>query len=112
MAHHASPHYAHRQNGEDGLKEAIGFSSEGMDEDLAFDGYRQLYAKGADVIRLDGPFCARVTGWRFRHMLLFDRHLSGMAHVREERVQADGFDHIVLHHALSGSVHRTDSDIR
>ncbi len=86
------------------MKEAIGFSSEGMDEDLAFDGYRQLYAGGADVIRLGGPFRARVTGWRFRHMLLFDRHLSGMAHVREERVQADGFDHIVLHHVLSGTL--------
>ncbi|MEJ8629536.1 hypothetical protein P0F65_06205 [Sphingomonas sp. I4] len=55
-------------------------------------------------MRLDGPFRASVTGWRFRHMLLFDRHLSGMAHAREERVQADGFDHIVLHHVLSGSL--------
>lgn len=86
------------------MKEAIAFSSEGMAEDVAFDRYRQLYANGADVLRLDAPFHARVTGWRFRHMLLFDRHLSGMAHVREERVQADGFDHIVLHHVLSGSL--------
>ncbi len=84
------------------MKEAIGFSSEGMDQDLAFADYRQLYANGADVERLDGPFHARLTGWRFRHMLLFDRHLSGVAHAREERVQADGFDHIVLHHVLSG----------
>ena len=75
-----------------------------MTPDLAFAGYRQLYAQGADVERLDGPFHARVTGWRFRHMLLFDRQLSGMAHVREERVTADGFDHIVLHHVLSGTL--------
>lgn len=89
---------------EQGLKEAIGFSSEGMDEDRGFAGYRQFYAQGADVERLDGPFHARVTGWRFRHMLLFDRHFSGVAHAREERVQADGFDHIVLHHILSGTL--------
>jgi len=86
------------------VKEAIGFSSEGMAEADAFDAYRRLYAQGADVVRRDGPFHARVTGWRFRHMLLFDRHLSGMAHVREERVQADRFDHIVLHHVLSGTL--------
>ena len=86
------------------MKEAIGFSSEGMAEDVAFDRYRRLYTNGADVIRLDGPFRARVTGWRFRHMLLFDRHLSGMAHAREERVQTDGFDHIVLHHVLAGTL--------
>jgi len=86
------------------LKEAIGFSSEGLAEDVAFARYRELYAQGADVVRLDGPFRARVTGWRFRHLLLFDRHLSGMAHAREERVQADGFDHIVLHHVLSGTL--------
>ncbi|WP_343528064.1 hypothetical protein [Sphingomonas sp.] len=86
------------------MKERIGFSSEGMAEDEAFARYRQLYAQGADVLRLDGAFHARVRGWRFRHMLLFDRHLSGMAHVREERVQADGFDHIVLHHVVSGTL--------
>ncbi len=86
------------------MKEAIGFSSEGLAPDLAFLRYRQLYAQGADVEQLDGPFHARVTGWRFRHMLLFDRHLSGMAHAREERVTADGFDHIVLHHVLSGTL--------
>lgn len=86
------------------MKEEIGFSSEGLTEAEAFAQYRQLYANGADVERLDGPFRAHVTGWRFRHILLFDRHLSGMAHAREERVQADGFDHIVLHHVLSGTL--------
>ncbi|MDY0960279.1 helix-turn-helix domain-containing protein [Sphingomonas sp. CFBP8993] len=86
------------------MKEEIRFSSDGLAEDEAFARYHRLYANGADVVRLDGPFRASVTGWRFRHMLLFDRHLSGMAHVREERVQADGFDHIVLHHVLSGSL--------
>lgn len=86
------------------MKETIAFSSEGMDAETGFARYRQLYAQGADVERLDGPFHARVTGWRFRHMLLFDRYLSGMAHAREERVQADGFDHIVLHHVLAGTL--------
>jgi hypothetical protein len=86
------------------VKETIAFSSEGMDAETGFARYRQLYAQGADVERLDGPFHARVIGWRFRHMLLFDRHLSGMAHAREERVQADGFDHIVLHHVLAGTL--------
>ncbi|HJO66470.1 MAG TPA: hypothetical protein QF469_14180 [Sphingomonas sanguinis] len=59
-----------------------------MDQDLGSADYRQLYANGADVERLDGPFQARLTGWRFRHMLLFDRHLPGVAHAREERVRA------------------------
>lgn len=86
------------------MKEEIRFSSDGLAEDEAFEHYHRLYARGADVVRLDGPFRASVTGWRFRHMLLFDRQLSGMAHVREERVQADGFDHIVLHHVLSGTL--------
>lgn len=86
------------------MKEAIIFSSEGMDEDVAFTGYRQFYAQGADVERLNGPFHADVSGWRFRNLLLFDRHLSGVAHIREERVGADGFDHIVLHHVLSGTL--------
>ena len=47
-----------------GVKEAIGFSSEGLADDDAFVRYRRLYAQGADVVRLDGPFRARVTGWR------------------------------------------------
>lgn len=36
-----------------------------MDQDLGFADYRQLYANGTDVERLDGPFQARLTGWRF-----------------------------------------------
>ncbi|WP_275044522.1 hypothetical protein [Sphingomonas sanguinis] len=36
-----------------------------MGQDRVFADYRQLYANGTDVERLDGPSQAYLTGWRF-----------------------------------------------
>lgn len=85
--------------------EYFSFTCRGRDRTEAFEGYRRLYAHGSDVVRSDDPFEAEVRGWRLEGMLLFERRLSGMTHVRENRVARDDFDHIVVHALLSGELH-------
>ncbi|RVT94747.1 helix-turn-helix domain-containing protein [Sphingomonas crocodyli] len=80
------------------------FSSTGRDPDIAFAEYRQLYANGSDVERVDGPFHADVTAWRLGNMLLFDRHIDGLIHSRTARVASDGFDHFVLYALIDGEI--------
>lgn len=79
------------------------FSSVGMDPDVGFDRYRELYSQGSDVARGEGPFHAEVCAWRLDNLLLFDRRLSGVVHARDARVAVDGFDHFVLSYLVSGS---------
>lgn len=80
------------------------FSSDDHPVDEAFALYATLYSRGSDVSRGDGPFFARVRGWRLDKVLLFERRLSGVVHARRERIAGDGFDHFVLTHVLKGQV--------
>ncbi|KSB87748.1 hypothetical protein AS593_00535 [Caulobacter vibrioides] len=80
------------------------FSSDDHPADEAFALYAALYSRGSDVSRGDGPFFARVRGWRLDKVLLFERRLAGVVHARRERIAGDGFDHFVLTHVLEGQV--------
>lgn len=70
-----------------------------------FEAYRHLYAVGTSVDRTDSPFHAHVRIRRFQRMILFERSLGGVHHVRTtDRVRRDGFDHITLHLLVGGSL--------
>lgn len=81
------------------------FDSKPLGQKAGFEAYRALYARGTDAIRTDGPFLARVQGVRLEGLLLFERRLSGVAHVRDaDRVARDHLDHFVLHLVLDGAL--------
>ncbi|GLQ97811.1 helix-turn-helix domain-containing protein [Dyella mobilis] len=86
------------------MSEIFCFDSAAYDPDSAFTHYCDLYARGADIERTDAPFHARVRSWRLDRTLLFAREYGGIRHVRRERVEADGFDHFVLSHVVSGEL--------
>lgn len=72
--------------------ERLDFSAETPGD---FGAYHDIYAPGSTVSRLEGPFRAAVTGFRFPGMPLFTRHIAGVAHERDAaRVRLDGFDHV------------------
>ncbi|WP_267355525.1 MULTISPECIES: helix-turn-helix domain-containing protein [unclassified Methylobacterium] len=84
--------------------EKLFFAARGTDG-AGFESYRRLYGIGADVEPADGPFRAEVRIRRFRRMILFERELGGLLHMRGPgRVRHDGFDHITLHLLLSGDL--------
>lgn len=73
-------------------------------ETTGFDAYRDLYAAGSDVAATGAPFHARVDGHRFEQLLLFERHLAGVAHSRNPaRVRRDDFDHFTLQLLCDGT---------
>jgi AraC-like DNA-binding protein len=86
------------------MSEIFRFDSAAFAPDEAFERYCDLYARGANVERTDAPFFARVRSWRLDRTLLFAREYGGIRHVRRERVEADGFDHFVLSHVISGEL--------
>ena len=88
------------------MTEGFLYDSAGRDSDQAFADYARLYARGAGVERTGEPFAATVAGWRLDGMILFDRHLTGVVHFRDTgRVEEDGFDHLVLHAVIAGTLH-------
>lgn len=87
------------------MSDAFLFDSDGHDEATAFENYAQLYARGSNVARADGPFLAKVAAYRLDGLLLFERRLSGATHFRDAgRVADDGFDHLVMHAVLEGAI--------
>lgn len=78
------------------MNDRFRFSSSALSEGDAFERYRDLYAAGSDVSRGEGDFRAEVRAWRLDRILLFDRRLSGVVHSRQDRVETDGFDHLVI----------------
>lgn len=84
--------------------ETLSFAARDGDAD-GFERYRKLYGIGADVDRADGPFRARVRIRRFRRMILYEREIGGLMHMRgPSRVRNDGFDHLALHLLLAGDL--------
>lgn len=70
-----------------------------------FEAYHDLYATAADVVRLDETFAVAVTAERLGGMILFDRQLRGVAHVRpHRRVLRSGFDHFTAQIVLDGAL--------
>jgi AraC-like DNA-binding protein len=86
------------------MSEIFAFDSAAYDPEAAFAQYCDLYARGADVERTSAPFFARVRSWRLDRTILFLREYGGVRHHRGERVEADGFDHFVLSHVVSGEL--------
>ncbi|MDB5694909.1 MAG: hypothetical protein JWN21_452 [Sphingomonas bacterium] len=92
------------------MTEGFLFASADRDPDEAFADYARLYANGARVERADGPFAATVAGWRLDGMILFDRRFTGVTHFRDPgKVRTDGFDHLVVHAVLAGTLHGSDA---
>jgi len=70
-----------------------------------FEAYHDLYASAADAVRLDETFAVAVTAERVGGMILFDRQLWGVAHVRpHRRVLRNGFDHFTAQIVLDGAL--------
>ncbi|TGD96022.1 helix-turn-helix domain-containing protein [Methylobacterium nonmethylotrophicum] len=70
-----------------------------------FEAYHDLYATVADAARLDGAFAVAVTAQRLDTLILFDRRLQGVAHVRSpRRVIRNGFDHFTAQLVLDGAL--------
>lgn len=86
------------------MSEMFSFDSDEHDPDEAFALYRDLYAGGSDVEPTADPFFARVRSWRLDRTLLFAREYGGVRHQRRERVDEDGFNHLVLHHVVAGEL--------
>jgi len=80
------------------------FDSREHAEGEAFQAYADLYRNGSDVEETADPFKAIVVATRLEGLIIFDRRLSGVTHMRQERVETDGFDHIVLTAVISGHV--------
>ncbi|MCJ2037046.1 helix-turn-helix domain-containing protein [Methylobacterium sp. J-068] len=84
---------------------SIDFSTRRLGPEVAFGAYHDLYATGADVARVGDAFHAEVRAYRFDRMILFNRHLNGLAHSRNPtRVRRDAFDHITLHLLVTGEM--------
>jgi len=84
--------------------ETLSFAAQGEDG-AGFESYRRLYGIGADVEPADGSFRAQVRIRRFRRMILYERELGGLLHLRGPgRVRHDGYDHITLHLLLAGDL--------
>ncbi|MDR4307706.1 helix-turn-helix domain-containing protein [Chelatococcus sambhunathii] len=83
------------------------FSSDApaLADDDGFGAYHDLYATVADAERLDRSFAVEVEGRRLNELLLFDRSMRAVRHVRsEKRVMRNGFDHFTVQIPLSGEL--------
>ena len=70
-----------------------------------FSAYAQFYEGATDVTRLDGPFRGEVGVMRVPRMVVYDRRISGVRHIRDtRRSRRDGFDHITLHLLVAGDL--------
>jgi AraC-like DNA-binding protein len=69
-----------------------------------FEAYHDLYAPVADVARLDG-FGIEVSARRLDDVLMFDRRLRGVRHIRgAKRAARNGFDHFTAQIAAGGDM--------
>ncbi|MDY6922358.1 MAG: helix-turn-helix domain-containing protein [Pseudomonadota bacterium] len=67
--------------------------------------YRELYSDGADVDIDASRLTADVTAYRLDRLIMFDRRLTGVGHVRDaQRVAGTGFSHFTLHLMLGGAM--------
>lgn len=70
-----------------------------------FEAYHDLYAPVADAARLEGAFAVAVAAERLGDMILFDRRMRSVAHVRSpRRALRNGFDHFTAQLVLDGSL--------
>ncbi|WP_336985587.1 helix-turn-helix domain-containing protein [Altererythrobacter aquiaggeris] len=83
--------------------ELLQFDSTDLPEAEGFARYRELYSRGADAIQLGPDFRARISATRLFSMMVFDRVLRDVGHVRDEaRVRLDGFGHFALTYVVDG----------
>ncbi len=83
------------------------FSSDApaLADDEGFGAYHDLYSTVADAERLDRSFAVEVEGRRLNELLLFDRSMRGVRHVRsDKRVLRNGFDHFTVQIPLAGEL--------
>jgi AraC-like DNA-binding protein len=89
-----------------GVRSGLGFDSDGFAPGDRFEAYRDLYSVGADVQRTGPNFAARMRGWRLDRAVLYDRHLSDVAHERDPaRVRAAEMEHFTLTLVRAGEFH-------
>lgn len=82
------------------------FSSEAVrDDDVAgFGGYHDLYPVASDVAMTGDHFYAEAHAHQLSRMIVLNRKLSGVTHVRHtHHARRDGFDHVVLQLVVSGN---------
>ncbi|HVI27062.1 helix-turn-helix domain-containing protein [Hansschlegelia sp.] len=87
-------------------RSVVGFSTAkaGKGGQGGFEAYHDLYGPVADVVALDGRFGVSVEAQRLDEMILFDRRLRSVRHVRcARRVARNGFDHFTAQLALEGA---------
>lgn len=83
----------------------VSFSTARADENgrYGFEAYHDLYGPVADVVSLDDRFAVSVGAQRLDDMILFDRRLRSVRHLRcARRVARNGFDHFTAQLALEG----------
>lgn len=84
----------------------VTFSTARRDDAIedAFGAYHDLYSPVADAERLGDDFTASVTAYRLGGLLVFDRRLKSVAHVRNpRRVARNAFDHFTVQLSAAGS---------
>ncbi len=70
-----------------------------------WDGYRQLYETGGEVLRETDSFHAEIAATRLDRAIIFERRLRGLRHERRPEHLADtGFDHFTLQLNLGGEI--------
>jgi AraC-like DNA-binding protein len=90
---------------------AFSFTTKDLPIRAAFDAYHALYAAGADPLMEDADFHATMTSHRFFRMIIHDRQLHAVRHLREApRVRHDGFSHFTATVCLGGTVHSSGND--
>ncbi|MFC3695621.1 hypothetical protein [Chenggangzhangella methanolivorans] len=86
-------------------RSVVSFSTASADDGgrNGFEAYHDLYGPVADVVGLDGRFAVSVEAQRLDEMILFDRRLKSVRHVRcARRVARNGFDHFTAQLVLDG----------
>ncbi|MFD1252697.1 Transcriptional activator FeaR [Devosia equisanguinis] len=79
------------------------FSSKALDAEDGFGRYHDLYPVASNVTATGQGFHAEAHAHRLSRMIVVDRMISGVSHVREARhARQDGFDHVVVQMVTSG----------
>ena len=84
--------------------ERLSFDSDLHPPHLRLDRYREINGAGVSASALGPDFRVRLERWRLDRVVLHERHLNDVRHIRTDaHVGADGVDHFVIHIVRSGS---------
>jgi AraC-like DNA-binding protein len=84
--------------------ERLSFDSDLHPAHLRLDRYREINGAGVSASDLGPDFRVRLERWRLDRVVLHERHLNDVQHIRTEaHARTDGVDHFVIHIVRSGS---------